>query len=617
MAAEHKSAVTQLENERTHLRTLVHAIPDLVWLKDTAGIYKSCNRRFELFFGAKEADIVGKTDYDFVDKKLADSFREDDLNVMAANRSVVYEKWLTFRADGFHGHFETVKTPLIDNQGKLIGVLGVARDITERITAAKAIQELNADLAATLKAIPDLLFELGQDGRYINIWTQNPELLEAQKELLLGHTVSEMLPPEAARTVMSALREAGEKGFSHGQVIRLRLHREEDSWFELSVSVKSSPDASSKRFIMLSRDITERKRTEVELRFKNTLLTTEQEASIDGILIIDEVGKIISYNRRFVEIWGIVEEIIDSGCDQRVLDVVLAQLVEPKPFIAKIQFLYDRRDQIDRDEIVLRDDRAFEYYTTPMIGPHEEYYGRIWYFRDITEQKLAAKKLAASYAQLQQLSLHVENVRAEERAIIALNLHDEMGATLAAMKMRVAWLASKLPTEAQHLSAEVAHITELLTGGIQTLRRIVSQLKPELPDDVGFAAVVQDYLKQFQRNTNVECTLILREQELAIDGNQSATLFRILQESLNNVAKHSQADKVNVIITQDSKSLIMTIEDNGIGFDLDTQRVQSFGLLGIRERALMVGGYANISSKSGKGTQVSVCIPVSVQHQTG
>jgi PAS domain S-box-containing protein len=569
-----------------------------------------------LFFGAKEADIVGKTDHDFVDKKLADSFREDDLNAMAENRSVVYEKWLTFRADGYRGYFETVKTPLIDNQGRLIGVLGVARDITERITAAKAIQELNADLAATLKAIPDLLFELGQNGEYINIWTQNPELLVAQKELLLGHTVSEMLPPEAARTVMSALGEAAEKGYSHGHVIRLRLHRE-DSWFELSVSVKSSPDASSKRFIMLSRDITERKRTEVELRFKNTLLTTEQEASIDGILIVDEVGKIISYNRRFVDIWGIVEEIVVSGSDKRVLDSVLAQLAEPKPFIAKIQFLYDHRDQTVRDEIVLRDDRAFEYYTAPMIGPHEEYYGRIWYFHDITEQKLQAKKLAASYTQLQQLSLHVENVRTEERAIIALNLHDEMGATLAAMKMRVAWLASKLPTEAQHLSAEVAHITELLTGGIQTLRRIVSQLKPELPDDVGFAAVVQDYLKQFQRNTNVECTLILREQELAIDGNQSATLFRILQESLNNVAKHSQADKVNVMITQGSKSLIMTIEDNGIGFDLDAHRVQSFGLLGIRERALMVGGYANISSKSGKGTQVSVCIPVSVQHQPG
>jgi PAS domain S-box-containing protein len=616
IAAEHKSAVTHLENERTRLRTLVHAIPDLVWLKDTAGIYMSCNRRFELFFGAKEVDIVGKTDYDFVGNKLADLFREDDLNVMAANQSSVFEKWLTFKADGYRGFFETVKTPLRDSQGSLIGVLGVARDITERITAAKAIQELNADLAATLKAIPDLLFELGQNGEYINIWTQNPELLEAQKELLLGHTVSEMLPPEASRTVMFALGEAAEKGYSHGHVIRQRLHRE-DSWFELSVSVKSSPDASSKRFIMLSRDITLRKQTEVELRFKNTLLTTEQEASTEGILIVDEVGKIISYNRRFVEIWGIVEEIVVSGSDERVLDSVLTQLVEPKPFIAKIQFLYDHRDQIDRDEIVLRDDREFEYYTTPMIGPHEEYFGRIWYFHDITEQKLQAKKLAASYAQLQQLTLHVENVRTEERATIALNLHDEMGATLAAMKMRVAWLASKLPTEAQHLSAEVGHITELLTGGIQTLRRIVTQLKPDLPDDVGFAAVVQDYLKQFQRNTKVECTLILREQDLAVDGNQSATLFRILQESLNNVAKHSQADKVNVIITQSSKSLIMTIEDNGIGFDLDAHRVQSFGLLGIRERALMVGGYANISSKSGKGTQVSVCIPVSVQHLPG
>jgi len=243
-----------------------------------------------------------------------------------------------------------------------------------------------------------------------------------------------------------------------------------------------------------------------------------------------------------------------------------------------------------------------------MIGPHSEYYGRIWYFHDITEQKLAAKNLAASYAQLQQLSLHMENVRAEERARIALNLHDEMGATLAALKMRVSWLASKLPAESQQLAEESVHIGELVSDGIKTLRQIVTQLKPGLPDDEGFVPAVRNYLKKYQHDTKIECILALSEDEMVLDDNQSATLFRILQESLNNVAKHARADKVSVSITQSTRSLIMTIEDNGIGFDPEASE-HSFGLIGIKERALMVGGYAYIISKPGEGAQVSVWIP--------
>jgi signal transduction histidine kinase len=163
---------------------------------------------------------------------------------------------------------------------------------------------------------------------------------------------------------------------------------------------------------------------------------------------------------------------------------------------------------------------------------------------------------------------------------------------------------------------ETGHIAELVSDGIKTLRQVVTQLKPSMSDDIGVATVVKDYLRKYQQDMKVECTLLLPEFDLQLDGNQSATLFRILQESLNNVAKHARADKVKVSIKQGPKSLIMTVEDNGIGFDTEVRRVKSFGLLGIRERALMVGGYAKIYSKSGKGTQVTVCIPVSQQQDS-
>lgn len=122
----------ELALERGQLKSLVCAIPDLVWLKNPDGIYLNCNPRFESFFGAGENQIAGKTDYDFVDRELADFFREHDRIAMEANKPCSNEEWLTFAVGGYHGLFETIKTPMRDESGALIGVLGVARDITER-----------------------------------------------------------------------------------------------------------------------------------------------------------------------------------------------------------------------------------------------------------------------------------------------------------------------------------------------------------------------------------------------------------------------------------------------------------------------------------------------------
>ena len=123
---DRKRAEESLQKSETRLRTLVNTIPDLVWLKDLNGVYLSCNPVFERFFGAKESVITGKTDYDFVDKELADSFREHDRRAMAAGGPSINEEWLTFADNGYKGLFETIKSPMYDAHGDLICVLGIA-----------------------------------------------------------------------------------------------------------------------------------------------------------------------------------------------------------------------------------------------------------------------------------------------------------------------------------------------------------------------------------------------------------------------------------------------------------------------------------------------------------
>jgi PAS domain S-box-containing protein len=134
---ERKQTEKALAESELHLRTLVRTIPDLIWLKDPDGVYLDCNAMFERFFGAGKRDIVGKTDYDFVARELADFFREHDRKAMAAGKPSCNEEWITFADDGHRALLETIKTPMYDAGGRLVGVLGIARDITERIRATE------------------------------------------------------------------------------------------------------------------------------------------------------------------------------------------------------------------------------------------------------------------------------------------------------------------------------------------------------------------------------------------------------------------------------------------------------------------------------------------------
>ncbi len=139
---QRKWAEEALRNSEGQLRALVSTIPDIIWLKDKDGVYLSCNSMFERFFGARETDIVGKTDYDFVNRELADSFRGHDCEAMSLGKPVIKEDWITFADDGHRAFMEAIKTPMYDARGMLIGVLGIGRDITERKQAEEKIRQM-------------------------------------------------------------------------------------------------------------------------------------------------------------------------------------------------------------------------------------------------------------------------------------------------------------------------------------------------------------------------------------------------------------------------------------------------------------------------------------------
>ncbi len=155
--------------------------------------------------------------------------------------------------------------------------------------------------------------------------------------------------------------------------------------------------------IMLAEEIAERKRAENELKFRNILLSVQQETSLDGILVVDETGNMILFNKRFADMWGIPEEIMKSGSDERALQFVLDKLVDPGQFIEKVNHLYRSSRETSLDEIAMTDGRTFDRYSAPMFAPDDRYYGRIWYFRDITEHKQMEEALIENQRRLMTL----------------------------------------------------------------------------------------------------------------------------------------------------------------------------------------------------------------------
>jgi PAS domain S-box-containing protein len=230
--------------------------------------------------------------------------------------------------------------------------------------------------------------------------------------------------------------------------------------------------------------------------------------------------------------------------------------------------------------------------------------------RDITDRVRTAGELERSHRHLTELYSKMHDVREAERTRIARELHDELAQRLTALKMDVSWLASRLPRGAEHLVAR----TEKMKGGVDALvagvRRIASDLRPAMLDDLGLLPAVEHLLHEFSERTGIMITLDAEVSGVEFREPLATAIYRILQETLTNVARHAAASEVQVAIRLDGDRLVMRARDNGKGIDSTAlQGEKSFGILGIRERAQTLGGHASVYGPPEGGTVVEITLP--------
>ncbi len=300
-----KKTEMALRMSETHLRTLVQSIPDLIWLKDPEGVYLSCNPMFERFFGAKEADIIGKTDYDFVDRELADFFRENDRKAMAAGKPTSNEEWITFVNDDHRVYLETIKTPIIDPEGKLIGVLGTGRDITERKLTEERLRESEERFRAIFDQAPIAIALMDMQGRPVISNLPFSKMLGYNSDVLTKMTFTEFTYPEDIDKDIIQFTDLLAGKISGYTMEKRYIHKNGDLiWANLFVTTLSDHNGMLKEIISMVEDITEKKLAETKLRNSEERFKIIFDYAPDVYFLTDLKGTIIDGNIAAVQLMG-------------------------------------------------------------------------------------------------------------------------------------------------------------------------------------------------------------------------------------------------------------------------------------------------------------------------
>lgn len=227
------------------------------------------------------------------------------------------------------------------------------------------------------------------------------------------------------------------------------------------------------------------------------------------------------------------------------------------------------------------------------------------------ERKRAEDKVQRSYAQLRALTGYLQYVREEERTRIAREVHDELGQALTGLKLDLSWIATRLPKDRRSVHLKLKTMSAHIDATVKTVRRIATELRPGILDDLGLLAAIEWQANEFQTRTGIQCTVTTTVTETIWDHSFTTAFFRIFQETLTNIIRHAKASRVEVQILEDGGRLILSVKDNGRGIsEEEITNTRSLGLIGMRERAALLGGDITLSGAPGQGTTVIVRIPV-------
>jgi PAS domain S-box-containing protein len=496
----------------------------------------------------------------------------------------------------------------------LFAIASLYGQVRQRQSAQRSWGNVEARIGDIVEAAMDPIVTVDEQQMILVFNAAAEKVFAWPRAAMIGQPLGKLIPERFHERHQQHIAGFGSTGTTSrrmgGQAVltALRANGEE---FPIEASISQHSEDGHKRFTVILRDISERLRDEIRLAQSEARLRGVLDSAMDAIITIDERQHIVLFNAAAEAMFG---------CSQQ--DAVGA----PLNWLIPERFRAGHGDHVRSfGETPTATRRMGEQRIVTGLRRNGEEFpidasisqlsaGGAKFFtvilRDVTERVRTEQALRRSKEELRELGAAANEAREQEKSRISRELHDELGQTLTALQMDVAWFRQRAPQGEPTLTAKLDRMEALLHTTVAATRRIAGELRPLVLDDLGLLPAIEWLMDSFTQRTGVECEFKLSDIELNLSDAQASAVFRVIQESLNNVAKHAHASRVEICIDRHAAELKVSVRDDGVGFTpQDPRKRNSFGLLGLRERASMLGGQATVSSSPGKGTRVDVSFP--------
>jgi PAS domain S-box-containing protein len=605
ITAQKKAAESIRANEQK-IDLIYNTTQDVLYLitvKDKRYCFASVNKSFYTTTGFAEEQVVGK----YIDEVIP----EPSLSIVLKNYRTAIDNKQTYQWQEVSEYPTGTKTgivsitPVFDANGECNMLVGSVHDITKLKAAEAAIRNNEEKRTLIMNAALDAIICIDSKGM-ITFWNPQAEKIFGWKEEeIMGKLLSAIIIPAA----YAAMHDRGMENYlktGHGPalnvLLQLKAINRTGIEFPIELTVLPIKQGDEEFFCAFIRDITERVKAQNEI-INEKNLSDSVINSLPGVFYLyNRAGNFLRWNKNFETVTKYSAEEVAQMHPLDFFDSDHKKLVAKK---------IDNTFELGEDNVVadflLKTKDKITYYFT---GKSIEYRGEDCLAGvgiDFTERIRAQEKIRETTEQLRQLTAHLQSIREEERKRIGREIHDELGQQLTAIKMDVAWIDKKTPEDAIMIKGKLKSVISLLDGSNQSIRRILNELRPAILDDHGLMEALQWLGKQLTETRGIGFKFTSAETNLKLPGPIATCIFRVYQEALTNIVRHSKAKNIAVSLIINNNIITVHLADDGNGFDpLTVKNNKSFGILGMKERVLSLGGEFELISSPGNGTTISM-----------
>jgi PAS domain S-box-containing protein len=606
--SERKKTEQQFAREKEFSDSIINSLPGVFYLYDENGKFLRWNKNFEIITGYSKNEIDRLHPLDL--------FEGEEKEIVSKKIKEVFDKGMA-EVEAYFWTKDKKTIPYYFNGWRVIFegrpcLIGVGIDITERKKAETEILLANERFNLIAKATNDFVWDA-----YLNEskvwWNDNYYSQLGWKkgvEIPGGDSWENHIHPDDKKRVTDGITQMLTNTDKTIWTDEYRFGKADGSYITVYDRGYIIRDKTGKahRIIGAMTDISAIKEAEKELRNseeKYRLLFKNNPMPMWVLSLKD--FSFLAVNEAALDHYGYSE---DEFLKLTALDIRPEE--EKKRFLAgadkSIGSLYNAGiwKHKKKDNSVI----DVEIFAYPMT--YEGKLAELILVNDITERRKAEDLLKKSFEDIRRLASHLEQIREEERMHIAREIHDELGQQLTVLKMDIAWLNKKLENKEPQIQGKITDLISVVDNTVKTVRRISTELRPSILDDLGLHAALEWQCQEFEKRSGIKTYLASQAEHLKMPSDIATGLFRIFQESLTNVARHADATKVHAQLKIDNGNLVLIINDNGKGFlSAGIENKKTLGILGMRERVSLMGGEFKILSTPGSGTEIWVSVPVS------